>query len=172
MHPNEHVTVTVTFTMPAADAVDVLNGLRTDLAFMSARGKEPAVTIADYPHGHGHEPATVHQLTLPMAAPITRVCNQTKGYQPTNPAVRLYAQLHANRLASAATGRSLVTNMVAVLDHLATAYGVEHFTATARDVAAATGVTLPVVQNALTALGNAGVIVRDGRKARIEWNLQ
>lgn len=173
MQPNEPVTITVTFTLPdPSAAADVLKSLQADLAFMSARTTNANVTIADYPHGHGYEADNVHQLTLPMRPPITRRCNQTRGYEPKNPAVRLFLTLHSARLAAAADGRSLVTNMVAVLDHLATAYGADVFTATASDVAAATGLTRPVVQNALTALGTAGVIVRDGRKARIEWGLQ
>lgn len=173
MQPNQPVTVTVTFTLPdPSAATDVLKALQADLAFMSARTHKPELTIADYPHGHGYAPENVHQLALPMRPPITRVCNQTKGYEPRHPAVRLFVPLHSDKLARAAAGRSLVTNMVAVLDYLAAEYGAETFTATATDIAAATGFTRPVVQNALTALGNAGAIVREGRKARIEWGLQ
>lgn len=173
MHRNEPVTVTVTFTLPdPATAADVLKSLQADLAFIEARTANTALTIADYPHGHGYEPATVHQLTLPMRPAITRRCNQTKGYEPNNPAVRLFVQLHADRMAAAADGRSLVSNMTAVLDYLATEYMTGTFTATAADIADAIGLTRPVVQNAVTALGRAGVIVRDGRKARIEWALQ
>lgn len=173
MHNNDPVTVTVTFTLPdSAAAADVLKALQADLAFMAARTTRPDLTIADYPHGHGHEPENVHQLALPMRPPVTRRCNQTKGYEPTNPAVRLFTQLYGDRLAKAAAGRSLVTNMVAVLDHLATVHGVAEFTDTATDIADAIGLSRPVTQNAVTALGNAGVIVRNGRKARIEWGLQ
>lgn len=169
-------TITVTFTLPDEQSlVEVIKALGADLAFIEARGNLPGLTVADHPLAAATPvPAaegTVHQLSLPMKAPIRRQYGQAKGYIPRHPAVEVLANLQRDRLAAAAVGRSTVENMVAVLDYLAEAHGRNPFRVDVTKIAYAMKMSYHVVVNAITALGNAKVLgtVPGTRTRVIEW---
>lgn len=168
-----HPTITVTFTLPDEQAVvEVIKALGADLAFIEARTNIPALTVADHPLAAATPVPTgnVHQLTLPMKEKITRRHGQAKGYLPRHPGVEIMADLHRDKLAAAAVGRSTVENMVAVLDHLAIRHGRDAFRVDVTDLSTEMGMTYHVVANALTALGKAKIIGNlSGRRRFINW---
>lgn len=171
-------SITITFHLPNPEAVtDIIKALGADLAFLEARSNLPTLTAADHPLAAStpviHPTAdlgNVHQLALPMAPKRTRKVNQAKGYTPRNPAVELMVALYRDRFTAAAKGRSTVDNMVAVMDHLAETYGRDAFRLNITNVAQHTGLTVPVVTNAITALGNGKILgTLSGRRRFINW---
>lgn len=167
-------TITITFTLPDQEAVvEVIKALGADLAFIEARTQLPGITLADHPLAAAtpvEVTGNVHQLALPMKTRTPRHYGQAKGYIPKHPGVEFMADLHRDRLISAAKGRSTVDNMVAVLDFLAETYGRETFRVNIPNISERTGLTVPVVTNAITALGTAEVLgIAPHRHRVINW---